>query len=158
MRELAMTARGAGEDSGAGLQYQMSKRWHYATRVMGAVIITASLSGAAIAESEFPFNLDLMLDARPMKGSKRVPVIEIDDDGVVVIDLWCDSVQGQATINGDSITITTGQRTDRGCPADRAAADNEVIDALQQVTGWRRSGSRVEFTGPRTLNFRLPTN
>jgi heat shock protein HslJ len=125
--------------------------------VLGAACVGA-LVGVVKAEAEFPYGQDLLLDVRPMKGSKRVPIIEIDDNGAAVIDLWCNSVEAQADINGATITITTGQRTERECPPDRAKADDDVIDALQQVTGWRRSGDRVVLIGPRTLSFRLPTN
>jgi hypothetical protein len=33
-----------------------------------------------------------------------------------------------------------------------------MIDALQQITEWRRSADGVVLIGPRSLNFRLPTN
>ena len=102
--------------------------------------------------------MDLLLDVRPMKGSKRVPIVEIDEGGAVVIDLWCDRAQAQAVIDGDTITIMPGSGPSASCPPDRAKADDDMIDALQQVTGWRRNGSSVVLTGPQTLSFRLPTN
>jgi heat shock protein HslJ len=113
---------------------------------------------SAVADAEFPFGQDLLLDARPMNGSKRVPVIEVEDGGAATIDLWCNTMQAQAVIAGDTITIMTGPRTERACPPDRMQADDEMIEALQQVTGWRRNSEGVALIGPRTLNFRLPTN
>ena len=133
-----------------------SLRWA-ARAVLGASCL-GILAFSAIADSAFPFGQDLLLDARPMKGSKRVPIIEIDDGGAAVIELWCNSMQGQAVIAGDTITIVPGPRTERACPPERVKADDDIIEALQQVTGWRRTGSGVALTGPRTLNFRLPTN
>jgi heat shock protein HslJ len=124
---------------------------------LGAACVGA-LTAASIADSAFPFGQDLLLDVRPMKGSKRVPVIEIDDGGAAVIDLWCNSMQGQAVIAGETITIMPGPRTERACAPDRIQADEDMIAALQQVTSWRRTASGVTLNGPRSLNFRLPTN
>ena len=93
-----------------------------------------------------------------MKGSKRVPIVEIDEDGTVIIDLWCDRVEGRAQVSGATITITPVSRAGANCPADRAQADDDMIDALQQITGWQRTVDGVVLIGPRMLNFRLPTN
>ena len=44
-------------------------------------LVGLAMTGAAAtsfaAERSFPFDSELMLDAKPMKGSKRVPVIGI---------------------------------------------------------------------------------
>ena len=113
---------------------------------------------AMAAEASFPFGHELMLDARPMSGSKRVPVLDIDDDGIVTLDLWCDSVEGQVVVANDTITILTGPKTDRPCSPEQAKGDDDMLAALAQVTNWRRDGDRVEFIGPTTLRFRIPTN
>jgi heat shock protein HslJ len=125
--------------------------------VLCAAVFCAAIS-SAVADNTFPFGRDLLLDARPMKGSKRVPIVEIDEDGTAVIDLWCDRVEGRAVISGPSITITPVARGGASCPPDRAQADDDMIDALQQITEWRRSADGVVLIGPRSLNFRLPTN
>jgi heat shock protein HslJ len=129
---------------------------------MTATVLILTLAGSAIvcaaADTSFPYGQDLLLDARPMKGSKRVPIVEIDEDGTAIIDLWCDRVEGRAQVSGDTITIVPTSRAGANCPADRAQADDDMIDVLQQVTGWRRTGDGVVLIGPRTLNFRLPTN
>ncbi len=93
-----------------------------------------------------------------MKGSKRVPILDISPSGAAAIDLWCDSVQGQVVVVADTITILTGARTARACPPERAKGDDEMVAALQQVTNWRMKGGSVELIGPRTLRFRLPMN
>src|SRR5262249_57179572 len=65
----------------------------------------AALQAAAVAaQSEFPFGRELILDVKPMKGSKRGPMLDIDDKGLAEIDLWCDSVKGQ--LGGAGRTIT----------------------------------------------------
>ena len=55
-----------------------------------AAIVVAS------AQSAFPFDRELLLAARPLPGSKRVPILEIGADGHAQIDLWCRSGAGQA--------------------------------------------------------------
>jgi hypothetical protein len=52
----------------------------------------------------------------------------------------------------------TGQPADRPCTPERARADNELIEALNGVTNWRREGDFVRFIGPKVLRFRVPTN
>jgi hypothetical protein len=52
----------------------------------------------AVAGDSFPFGTTLMLDAAPMRGSKRVPMLDIAEDGVASIDLWCASVRAQAVV------------------------------------------------------------
>jgi hypothetical protein len=42
----------------------------------------------ASAGDSFPFGTTLMLDSAPMRGSKRIPMLEIAEDGAVSIDLW----------------------------------------------------------------------
>ena len=124
----------------------------------GLLAAVSLIAGAVYAQSEFPFEQDLILDVQPMKGSKRVPVMEIDNNGMALVNLWCDRMQGRAEVSGGSITITPVAREGASCPPDRAKADEDMIEALQQVTGWQRSGSTVVLTGAQTLKFRLPTN
>ena len=118
-----------------------------------------ALQGAAVAaQGEFPFGAELILDVKPMKGSKRVPMLDIDQKGLAEIDLWCNSVKGQMVVAGDTITILTGEKTARTCPPERAQADDEVLGALNEVTSWRREGDILVLIGTRTMRFRLQTN
>jgi hypothetical protein len=110
------------------------------------------------ASEPFPFGSELMLDAAPMHGSKRVPMIEIEDDGTASIDLWCSSLKAQATVNDAAITIVPGDPPPAQCDPDRQARDAELLARLTQVTGWRRSGEVVELTGATPLRFHLMTN
>lgn len=128
-----------------------------AITVLAACALTMS-SAARAVEQGFPFGRELLLDAAPMKGSKRVPMLEIDEKGIADIDLWCSSVKGQMVVAGDTITILTGNKTDRSCPPERAQADDEVLSALNQVTNWRREGDTLILIGGRTMRFRLQTN
>ena len=126
-----------------------------------ALLLLAPASGAAARDiaREFPFDQELLLDTPPMRGSKRVPMLEIAANGAVVIDLWCNSVQGQIVVVEDTITIMTGPKTDHSCPPERARGDEEVLSSLMQVTNWRRESDAVLLlVGPRTLCFRKATN
>ena len=51
-----------------------------------AVAFGLLLVSAAQAQ-EFPYDRDLVLDARPMRGSKRVPILSGDASGAAQIDL-----------------------------------------------------------------------
>jgi hypothetical protein len=99
-----------------------------------------------------------MLDVMPMHGSRRVPMIEIEDDGTASIDLWCASLKAQATVNNGAITIVAGDAPPAQCDPDRQARDAELLATLTQVTGWRRSGEVIELTGATPLRFHLMTN
>jgi heat shock protein HslJ len=120
--------------------------------------VAGMLSDAAVAAEPFPFDQELLLDARPMRGSKRVPMLNIRPDGGVMIDLWCNSVEGQLVVAADTITVLTGARTDRSCTPERERGDQEILAALEQVTNWRREGDTVVLIGPRTLRFYRATN
>lgn len=121
--------------------------------------VASAVSGSPVAAAEnFPFNEELLLDAKPLRGSKRVPMLEIRPDGAVLIDLWCNSVQGQLVVAADTITVLTGPKTSRSCTPERERGDQEVLSALEQVTNWRREGDAVVLIGPRSLRFHRATN
>ncbi|MEX1082741.1 MAG: META domain-containing protein [Xanthobacteraceae bacterium] len=125
-----------------------------------AAILSLSVPGAMARDvaKEFPFDQSLMLDTLPMRGSKRVPMLEIAKNGAVLIDLWCNSVQGHIVVVDDTITILAGPKTDRPCPPERAQGDEEVLSSLMQVTKWRREGNDIVLIGPQTLRFHKPSN
>jgi len=121
--------------------------------------VVATLAWPAFAsEQAFPFARELMLDVAPMRGSKRVPIIEIAENGAAVIQLWCASTSGQASVDKDSITITAGQVLPAQCEPERQIRDDDLLAALAQVTNWRRHGDVIEFVGATKLRFRLMTN
>src|SRR5215475_12163529 len=125
-----------------------------------ALILFASVAGAvqANAESGFPFGMEMTLDALPQPGSKRVPDLDIGDNGEVVLELWCKGGKGQFSVAGNTIVFVAGQMEDRPCPPAKAQADDELIAALTDATTWRRQGDSIFFVGPKTLRFRLNTN
>ena len=122
------------------------------------IVIAASGVPAAVAQDEFPYERDLLLDAPPMRGGKRVPILAIERDGRAQIDLWCKRGEGQAAIAGDAITITPGAMNDKPCTPERAQADEEMLAALAQVTNWSVRDDMVTLTGARPLRFRAAAN
>jgi hypothetical protein len=129
------------------------------TPIRTALFLLAIVSGAACASEPFPFGSELMLDSAPMYGSKRIPMIEIDDNGATSVDLWCGSVQAQASVGSDgTITIVPGETTPAQCTPERQTGDDSLLSALSQATNWRRNGDIIELTGGTTLRFRLMTN
>ena len=125
-------------------------------RLVVATIVLA-LGGAAQAQ-EFPYDRDLVLDARAMRGSKRLPVIAVSPDGQAQIDLWCRRGQGRAEITGNAISITIGAMRDEPCTAERQQADEELLAGLAGVTGWSARGDVVTLSGATPLRFRVATN
>src|SRR5262245_59409775 len=99
--------------------------------VVSGIALAAAVAGQALARSEFPFGKELFLDVRPMKGSKRIPIIEVAENGAAAIDLWCNSVQAQLVVLNDTVTVVTGAQTNRACPPERARGDQDIMDALQ---------------------------
>ena len=124
---------------------------------LSALLSMAASVGVA-AQSGFPFENELLLDVNPMPGSKRVPSMDIASNGAIVLEMWCNRIEGQLVVAADTITVMTGQATERQCPPVRANADADLLAALLDVTNWRRQGDMVLLIGRRTLRFRVPTN
>jgi hypothetical protein len=134
-----------------------SLRRYVACGILCAAIVSSSWPVAAL-EGAFPFDRDLVLDVAPMRGSKRVPILEIAASGAASMQLWCVSVQGKADVGADTITILPTAAQQGQCTPERRTSDENLVAALTQVTGWRRIGDVIELTGAQTLRFRLMTN
>jgi len=126
--------------------------------VLVAMLLLGPLGLARAADSAFPFGTELMLDVEPLYGSKRIPMLQIEDDGTAAIDLWCASVHASATVGENSITIVAEPAEPGQCTAERQSGDQTLLAALSQVTNWRRDGDVIELIGPTTLRFRAMTN
>lgn len=126
-----------------------------------AVVCAAAMSwsgGTAAAQKAFPYGAELRLDARPMKGSKRVPWLQFSENGTVDIDLWCASGRGRAEVADRSITIVpTGLRNNE-CAPDQLEQDKDFLSKLMQVTGWRWEGVLLVLEGPEALRWRPASN
>ena len=120
----------------------------------------AGSAGALRAQpaGEFPFGLEMTLEAPPKPGSKRIPNIEIGDKGEARLELWCKGGTGQFSVAGNTVIFVPGTIDARACPPDRAEADDALVAALSAATTWARQGDYVTLSGGETLRFRLNTN
>ena len=112
----------------------------------------------AHAADEFPFGLEMTLDAPPMAGSKRRPNIEIGDAGEARIELFCKGGKGQFSVAGNTIVFVAGPMEERSCSPTQIAADDALLADLSEATTWTRRGDAVTFVGPKPLRFRINTN
>jgi hypothetical protein len=115
-------------------------------------------SGVAHAEDGFPFGTEMTLEALPQPGSKRIPNIEIGDNGEVVLELWCKGGKGQFSVAGNTVIFVAGQIQDRSCPPAKAQADDDLVAALGSVETWKRQGEVLTLIGPKPLRFRMNGN
>ena len=121
------------------------------------VLVVLAIAGAAAAyatERNFPFDQELLLDTAPMRGSKRIPGLEVQSNGWATIDLWCASGRGQVRIDGTAISIVPHSIEPATCPPERQQRDADMLSVLSQVTTWRREGDAVVLIGPQTLRYR----
>jgi hypothetical protein len=132
----------------------------FARQAAAALILTATALSAnpARADAGFPFGMAMTLDVARQPGSKRLPNLEIGDNGEAVLELWCKGGKGQFSVAGNTVIFVTGQLEDRACPPAKAQADDELVAALSEAATWKRQGDFVSFIGTKTLRFRLDTN
>jgi hypothetical protein len=126
--------------------------------VVTAFAAAGLLAGPAYADEGFPFGFEMTLEALPQPGSKRIPTLEIGDNGEAKLDLWCKKGTGQFSVAGNTVIFVPGQLQDRDCPPARAQADDDLVAALSEASTWRRRGDLVSFAGTKPLRFRINTN
>lgn len=134
------------------------RRFGLATVCAALTLVGDAMLVQLPAQEGFPFGSELTLDAAPMRGSRRIPNLEIGRNGDVIIELWCKSARGQFAVANETIIYVPGPVEDRNCPADRAAADDDLLAALAAASTWRRQGDMLVLAGARQLRFRLNTN
>ncbi|HEY0236063.1 MAG TPA: hypothetical protein VGC86_13560 [Afipia sp.] len=100
----------------------------------------------------------MRLEAPPQPGSKRIPTIEVGDNGEAQLDLWCKSGRGQFSIANNTVIFMAGTLDDTSCTPASAQADDALLRALGEAATWSRQGDFVSFAGPATLRFRINTN
>ncbi len=134
----------------------------FSKRSLAAVVAAFTAAGWLAdplhAEEGFPFGFEMTLDTLPQPGSKRIPTLEIGDNGEARLDLWCKSGTGQFSVAGNTVIFVPGQLQDPGCTPARAQADDDLVAALSEATTWRRRGDQVSFVGSRPLKFHINTN
>jgi len=118
------------------------------------------------AAGEFPFDQGLLLDAAPMKPGKRMPMLTVAPDGNASLDLWCKTVTAHVELSDAAIKIEPGALPEAlpemmgtgQCTPQRMQADQDLLAAVAQITGWRNQGSVLVLEGPMTLKFKPATN
>jgi hypothetical protein len=154
------------EGSGKGIRMTLLENARGARRARAAGLLVAALGAVMIAGPQgarateaFPYGRELRMDVAPMKGSKKIPILEIADNGLADIELWCNAVKARLIVVGDTVTVLTGPRTTRECPPERARGDEELLSWLTQATHWKVEGDLLVFTGgPTPVRFRMQTN
>lgn len=129
-----------------------------ATSFFAALALAGAVAPAAAGDTAFPFGSELALDAAPLPGTKRVPTIEIDQDGAASFNLWCARATGSATVTDDALTITPTKALPSQCTPEQISQDAALLAALSQVTNWRHNGDFIDFLGATNLRFRPMTN
>jgi heat shock protein HslJ len=127
--------------------------------VSASIVMAAALGGSPARATEgFPFGLEMTLDVARQPGSKRLPSLEIGDNGEAILELWCKGGKGQFSVAGNTVIFVAGAFEDRACPPARAQADDDLVTALSQAATWSRQGDFVSFIGTKALRFRINTN
>lgn len=135
--------------------------------------IGIDMSISMASAQDFPRDRELLLDAAPMRPSKRIPSLIVAADGRAVFDLWCRSIAGRLEAAADgSMTVTAetpaselaqaplpAMQGPGQCSDPRQQADEALLTALTQSSRWQAQGEGVAFTGgPQPLRFRPATN
>ena len=125
-----------------------------------ALLLAAGAFNAipACADDGFPFGFEMTLDVNRQPGSKRLPMLDIGDNGEATLELWCKAGKGQFSVAGNTVIFVPGPLEDRACPPAKAQADDELVAALSEAATWKREGDTVSFIGTRPLRFHINTN
>src|SRR5215475_5454484 len=118
--------------------------------------------GSGIAAEPFPFDRELLLDAAPMRPGKRMPLLTVEPNGNARIDLWCRTVSARMEISDAAMKIEAGPLPEGQpelmsagqCTPERMQADEELLAAMSQVTGWHWDSEDLVLEGLKPLRFR----
>jgi META domain len=134
------------------------------TRFLRSTVAVLTLAAGTLAafpvyaEDGFPFGFEMTLDTANQPGTKRLPTLEIGDNGEAKLDLWCKSGTGQFSVAGNTVIFVPGPMEERACSPERAAIDDDLVATLSAATNWKRQNDRVSFTGVKPLRFQINTN
>ena len=120
-----------------------------------AMVLAAAVPASA---QNFPFDQEMLLETRPLPGSRRVPMMEVHPDGKASVDLWCHSAVAQLALNGNEVKFDFVSAKPENCTPERIELDQKMAKDLLEVTHWRRKNDIVEFIGPTTFRFRISTH
>lgn len=131
---------------------------------MAALVLL--MPAAATAADEFPFDQELILEAKRIGNVKRLPILTVEPNGNAVIDLWCRTVPGRVQVTDGAIKIETAPLPEElpsmmvagQCSPERMQADQDLVAALTQTTEWRRQNGAVVLNGPTVLRFHVSSH
>src|SRR5215813_5696020 len=123
-----------------------------------AGIVVMLLGVTTALPAEFPFERELLLEAKPLPGSKRVPMLEITRDGRAVVDLWCRSGEARVKLEDDMIEFTLGAMREEGCTPERTQRDEALAAALGKVMNWSMEDDVLALIGPTELRYVLSSH
>jgi hypothetical protein len=103
-----------------------------AIMLLAVAVPVLTQAPTALAQAAFPFDQEMLLDVRPLPGSRRVP--------------------------GRTIKVTLGPMREETCTPDRAQRDEELTAALAAVTQWSIEEDVVVLAGAMELRYRLSTH
>jgi hypothetical protein len=111
------------------------------------------------AQTSFPFDQEMLLEVKPLPGSRRVPMLEVQSGGKATVDLWCHSASADVALSGSEIKFTFVSAQQENCTPERVELDQQMAAALTEVTNWRREDDIIVLVGPTTtFRFRLSTH
>src|SRR6185437_412974 len=127
-------------------------------KVAMALLAVATMFGSvpAHADDGFPFGFEMTLDTAPQPGTKRMPTLEIGDNGEATLELWCKNVKGQFSVAGNTVVFVPGPMQENACSPGQA--DDQLLTALSEATTWKRQDDNIFFIGARSLRFQINTN
>ncbi len=126
--------------------------------VAAMLLLVAIALAPAAAQPAFPFDQEMLLEVKPLPGSRRVPMLEIRSNGEAIFDLWCHSAHAGAAVSGDQIKFTFTSAREENCTDERLELDQTMAKALMEITHWRRENDIVVLVGPTTFRFRISTH
>ncbi len=127
-------------------------------RRLCAVLALLGISVAPAAAQSFPYDQEMLLEVKPLPGSRRVPMLEVHPGGKATVDMWCHSAVAEIAIAGNEIKLAFVSAKPENCTPERIELDQAMAKALLEVTGWRRKNDIVELIGPTTFRFRISTH
>ena len=129
------------------------------SKLLGAAaVLLLAATAPAPAQGTFPFDQEMLLEVKPMPGSRRVPMLEVQSSGRTTVDLWCHSALADVAVSGSEIKINFVSARPENCTPERAELDEAMGKALSEVTRWSRKDDIVILTGPHTFRFRISTH
>ena len=123
-----------------------------------AALVLLGMSMPPASAQGFPFDQEMLLEVKPLPGSRRVPMMEVHPDGKATVDMWCHSAVAEIALTGNEVKFTFVSAKPENCTPERIELDQAMAKALLEVTGWRRQNDIVEFIGPTSFRFRLSTH